>query len=40
MVFLHAEVPSAMKTMQNPSVFMENAKRKEKLFVLVIFLIV
>ena len=29
-VFLHAEFISAMKTIQNPTIFMKNAKKKEK----------
>ena len=29
-VFLHAEMISAMKTVQNPTVFMKNTKRIEK----------
>ena len=29
-VFLHAEFISAMKTVQNPTIFMKNAKRIEK----------
>ena len=40
-VFLHAEFISAMKTVQNPTIFVKNAKKKkkkiEKLLVLVIF---
>ena len=35
-VFLHAEFISAMKTVQNPTIFMKNAKKIEKLSVLVI----
>ena len=37
-VFLHAEFISAMKTVQNPTIFVKNAKKKkkEKLLVLVI----
>ena len=39
-VFLHAESISAMKTLQNPTIFMKNAKKKkkyiEKLLILVI----
>ena len=27
-VFLHAEFISAMKTVQNPTIFMKNAKKK------------
>ena len=30
-VFLHAEFISAMKTVQNPMVFVKNAKKKEKI---------
>ena len=29
-VFLHAEFISAMKTVQNTSIFMKNAKKKKK----------
>ena len=29
-VFLHAKIVSALKTVQNPRVFMKNAKRIEK----------
>ena len=29
-VFLHAEFISAMKTVQNPTIFMKNAKKKKK----------
>ena len=29
-VFLHAELISAMKTDQNPTIFMKNAKQKKK----------
>ena len=29
-VFLHAEFISAMKTIQIPTIFMKNAKKKEK----------
>ena len=29
-VFLHAEFISAMKTVQNPTIFVKNAKKKEK----------
>ena len=29
-VFLHAEFISAMKTVQNPMIFMKNAKKKKK----------
>ena len=38
-VFLHAEFISAMKTVQNPTIFVKNAKKKkiEKWLVLVIF---
>ena len=36
-VFLHAEFISVMKTVQNPTIFMKNAKKKiEKLIILVI----
>ena len=35
-VFLHAEFISAMKTGQNPTIFMKNAKNIEKLIILVI----
>ena len=39
-VFLHAEFISAMKTVQNPTIFMKNVKKKkkkmEKLIILVI----
>ena len=28
MVFLHAEFRSAMKTVENPTIFMKNAKKK------------
>ena len=35
-VFLHAEFISAMKTVQNPTIFVKNAKKIEKLLVLVI----
>ena len=35
-VFLHAEFISVMKTVQNPTIFVENAKKIEKLLVLVI----
>ena len=37
-VFLHAEFISAMKTVQNPTIFVKNAKKKkiEKLLVLAI----
>ena len=38
-VFLHAEFISAMKTVQNPMVFMKNAKRIEKWVILIIFVI-
>ena len=38
-VFLHAEFISAMKTVQNPTIFMKNAKKKEKLIILVISVI-
>ena len=30
-VFLHAELISEMKTLQNPMIFMENAKKKKKI---------
>ena len=30
MVFLHAEFISAMKTVQNPTIIMKNAKKKKK----------
>ena len=29
-VFLHAEFISAIKTVQNPTIFMKNAKKKKK----------
>ena len=29
-VFLHAEFISAMKTVENPTIFMKNAKNKKK----------
>ena len=35
-VFLHAEFISAMKTVQNPTIFVKNAKKKKKGLVLVI----
>ena len=35
-VFLYAEFISAMKTVQNPMIFVKNAKKIEKLLVLVI----
>ena len=35
-VFLHAEFIPAMKTLQNPTIFMKNAKKMEKLIILVI----
>ena len=36
-VFLHAEFISAMKTVQNPTIFMKNAKKKiEKSIILVV----
>ena len=35
-VFLHAEFISAMKTVQNPTIFMKNAKKWKKLIILVI----
>ena len=28
-VFLHAELISAMKTVENPTIFMKNAKKKK-----------
>ena len=28
--FLHAELISAMKTVQNPTIFVKNAKKKKK----------
>ena len=36
-VFLHAEFISVMKTVQNPTIFVKNAKKIEKWLVLVIF---
>ena len=30
-VFLHAEFISAMKTVQNPTIFMKNAKKNRKM---------
>ena len=33
-VFLHAEFISAMKTVQNPTIFMKNAKKMEKRIIL------
>ena len=30
MVFLHSEFISAMKTVENPTIFMKNAKKKKK----------
>ena len=30
MVFLHAEFIYAMKTVENPTIFMKNAKKKKK----------
>ena len=30
-VFLHAEFISAMKTVQNPTIFVKNAKKKKKI---------
>ena len=38
-VFLHAEFISAMKTVENPKIFMKIAKKKkiEKLIILVIY---
>ena len=35
-VFLHAEFISAMKAVQNPTIFMKNAKKWEKWIILVI----
>ena len=35
-VFLHADFISSMKTVQNPTIFVKNAKKMEKLLVLVI----
>ena len=35
-VFLHVEFISAIKTVQNPTIFMKNAKKIEKLIILVI----
>ena len=35
-VFLHAEFISAMKTVQNPTIFMKNEKKIEKLIIQVI----
>ena len=35
-VFLHAEFISAMKTVQNPTIFMKNAKQIEKWVISVI----
>ena len=35
-VFLYAEFISAMKTVQNPTIFVKNAKKIEKLLVLLI----
>ena len=35
-VFLHAEFISAIKTVQNPTIFVKNVKKIEKLLVLVI----
>ena len=35
-VFLHAEFISAMKKVQNPTIFMKNAKKIEKLIILVL----
>ena len=32
MVFLHAEFISAMKTVENPTIFMKNAWKKNKKF--------
>ena len=36
MVFLHAEFISAMKTVENPTIFMKNAKKIKKLIIKVI----
>ena len=30
-VFLHVELISAMETVENPTIFMENAKKKKKI---------
>ena len=30
MVFLHSEFISAMKSVENPTIFMKNAKKKKK----------
>ena len=35
-VFFHEEFISAIKTVQNPTIFMKNAKEIEKLIILVI----
>ena len=35
-VFLHAEFKSAMKTVQNPTIFVKNAKIIEKWIILVL----
>ena len=35
-VFLHAEFISAMKTVQNPTIFMKNAKKIKRRIILVI----
>ena len=35
-VFLYAEFTSAMKTVQNPTIFMKNGKKIEKWIILVI----
>ena len=35
-VFLHADFISSMKTVPNPTIFVKNAKKMEKLLVLVI----
>ena len=35
-VFLHADFISSMKTVRNPTIFVKNAKKMEKLLVLVI----
>ena len=35
-VFLHADFVSSMKTVPNPTIFVKNAKKMEKLLVLVI----
>ena len=38
-VFLHAELISAMKTVPNPTIFVKNAKKIQKLLVLAISVI-